>query len=172
MSFRQKILQKKIFFFGLMVSLIILMLDRISKDLIIGTLAEPSAGTGGSYGRFDLSKLVSVVLVWNRGGSFGLFSNIKFISIFLLFVSIFTSALLIFYLWNSSGVYNSLCLSLIIGGAIGNAVDRIIYGAVVDFIDVHLGLYHWPSFNLADASIFCGAALYIASEYFRNREKY
>jgi signal peptidase II len=52
-------------------------------------------------------------------------------------------------------------LSLILGGAIGNVIDRVLFGAVIDFLDFHLGGYHWPAFNVADSAITCGAALLI-----------
>jgi signal peptidase II len=58
----------------------------------------------------------------------------------------------------------SCALSLILGGALGNVLDRIMYGAVVDFIDLHYGKWHWPAFNLADSAICLGAALIIFGE--------
>jgi signal peptidase II len=165
MNFREKILQRKIFFLDLAVALFILVLDRISKSAVIVLLNETSREIGSKHAQLYISKLVSIVLVWNRGGSFGLFAGVRFISILLLILSLLTSAMLIFSLWISTNVYDGLYMSLIIGGALGNAIDRILYGAVVDFIDVHIGPYHWPSFNLADSSILCGVILYIVNDY-------
>jgi signal peptidase II len=53
---------------------------------------------------------------------------------------------------------------MILGGALGNAWDRIYYGAVIDFIDFHLFKYHWPSFNVADSAIFIGTLLYLLND--------
>ena len=67
----------------------------------------------------------------------------------------------------------SLALALILGGAIGNLIDRIVYGHVIDFLDVHWRGWHWPAFNVADSAIVCGAALLIVEELMRvRRAKY
>jgi signal peptidase II len=58
----------------------------------------------------------------------------------------------------------SLAISFILGGAVGNVIDRLVYGAVVDFIDLHYAQWHWPAFNLADSAIVFGAALIIWGE--------
>jgi signal peptidase II len=57
-----------------------------------------------------------------------------------------------------------LAISFILGGAVGNVIDRLVYGAVVDFIDLHYAQWHWPAFNLADSAIIFGAALIIWAE--------
>ncbi|MDR2778212.1 MAG: signal peptidase II [Rickettsiales bacterium] len=171
MIFKQKIIRKKIFFFATAIAVAIVVADRLSKDMIIAALASNSPTANGDYGKFDISRLLSIVLVWNRGGSFGVFANVRFIPAFLLVSALLTSALLIFLLWNSQSIGDGLYMSLILGGALGNALDRILYGAVVDFIDIHLGQYHWPSFNLADSSIFCGAVLYLINDCLLTRKK-
>jgi signal peptidase II len=172
MNFKQKILQKKIFIIGLAITLVILVMDQISKNAVIEALGKSYVKNNGNYDKFDVSRLISVVLVWNRGGSFGLFSNVKFISALLLILSLLTSAALIFHLWSSSSIYDGLYVPLIAGGALGNALDRILYGAVVDFIDIHIGPHHWPSFNLADSSILCGLVLYMVNEYLLDRKNH
>ena len=68
-------------------------------------------------------------------------------------------AWLLIWLWRAPGRLTAAALGLIIGGALGNILDRVRYQAVPDFLDFHYGSYHWPSFNLADVTIFCGAAL-------------
>lgn len=62
-----------------------------------------------------------------------------------------------------------LSAALIFSGAVGNAVDRVVLGSVVDFLDFHLGLWHWPAFNIADLAICCGAALLVLVEWRHNR---
>jgi signal peptidase II len=111
-----------------------------------------------------LSKFLNVVLVWNRGGCFGLLRNVQFISSLLLAVALGVALTLLFCLWRSTNALNSLCFALVLGGALGNARDRIVYGAVVDFIDLHLGKYHWPVFNVADSAICIGLVLYLAAD--------
>ena len=61
-------------------------------------------------------------------------------------------------------VYFAGALSLILGGALGNVIDRILYGYVIDFLDVHVGSWHWPAFNVADSAICVGAALFVLDE--------
>ena len=68
-------------------------------------------------------------------------------------------AWLLIWLWRAPDRLTAAALGLIIGGALGNVLDRLRYQAVPDFLDFHYGTYHWPSFNLADVAIFCGAAL-------------
>ena len=74
----------------------------------------------------------------------------------------------LYILWllrkNQSDKILSWALSLILGGALGNVLDRIMFGAVVDFIDLHYGNWHWPAFNIADSAISIGAALIVFSE--------
>ncbi len=77
------------------------------------------------------------------------------------------ASIYILYLLRKSLSEKLLCiaLSLILGGALGNVLDRIMYGAVVDFIDLHYGNWHWPAFNVADSAICIGAALIILGEF-------
>lgn len=67
--------------------------------------------------------------------------------------------ILLTWMWRSGRLLVASALGLIAGGAIGNIVDRVRFGAVTDFLDFHAGGYHWPAFNLADAAIVCGVAL-------------
>ncbi len=84
------------------------------------------------------------------------------------FFTILGLAASLYILWllrkNQSDKMLSWALSLILGGALGNVLDRIMYGAVVDFIDLHYGNWHWPAFNIADSAICIGAALIVFSE--------
>jgi len=84
------------------------------------------------------------------------------------FFTILGLAASLYILWllrkNQSDKILSWALSLILGGALGNVLDRIMFGAVVDFIDLHYGNWHWPAFNIADSAICIGAALIVFSE--------
>jgi len=104
----------------------------------------------------------NTVLVWNRGVSFGMLSeHPEWMPLILTgFTSIITLVLLI-WLWRAERGLTIFGLALIIGGAIGNIIDRVRYGAVVDFLDFHIAQYHWPAFNIADSSIFIGVVLLV-----------
>lgn len=76
------------------------------------------------------------------------------------------AALVIVYMLQRHAGQRLFCwaLALILGGAVGNVIDRILYGHVIDFLDVHFGGWHWPAFNIADSAIFIGAGLFILDE--------
>ena len=78
-------------------------------------------------------------------------------------------ALLVYYLLHRAGANEKLPLCFIIGGALGNLIDRIRFGAVIDFIDWHIGDMHWPAFNVADMFIVIGVGLYIINLIFRKK---
>ncbi len=110
----------------------------------------------------EVTPFFNLVLVWNRGVSFGLFSgNDADVQRWLLTALAFGVALLLMY-WLWRGGLDELqrwSFRLIIAGAIGNAIDRIAHGAVVDFLDFHYAGWHWPAFNVADSAIVVGALL-------------
>ena len=81
-------------------------------------------------------------------------------------VAVTISGFLIRWLFQSNRLFNVIALGLIIGGAIGNVIDRILVGAVVDFLDFHAFGNHWPAFNVADASIFIGAVGLVFESFF------
>ena len=110
--------------------------------------------------------------VWNSGVSFGLFQNSGEIGRygFTIFALLISSWLI--YSSFKLPRYSSLGFILIASGAIGNAIDRIIYGKVVDFIDFHIADLHWPAFNLADTIIFIGAVLFIYNQFFTIERTY
>jgi signal peptidase II len=102
-------------------------------------------------------------LTYNRGISFGLFNQQSFIVPIILMSIILALIIgLSLWLWNmpkTEGGWQPLCISLIIGGAIGNLIDRVYLGYVVDFIDFYIGNWHWYTFNLADCFICVGAGM-------------
>jgi signal peptidase II len=75
------------------------------------------------------------------------------------------------WLWRADTKGVACALGLVIGGAVGNVIDRVRFGAVVDFLDVHAFGYHWPAFNVADSAICVGAAILILESLFRPSEK-
>ena len=104
-----------------------------------------------------IARFLDLVLVYNPGISYGIFSNGGEIQrIFLIVLSVIIIAYLIYWIRSSTSKFLSFGLCLIIGGALGNMVDRIIYGKVVDFISLHVFDYYWYVFNIADIAIVSG----------------
>ena len=101
----------------------------------------------------------NLVYVENKGISFGILSKFN-ISFYLGLVSFFVSFYIIYLLKKSKKVMEKIALSLILGGAIGNGIDRVTREYVIDFIDIYLNNFHWPAFNIADSSITVGGILY------------
>lgn len=142
----------------------ILILDRGTKLLI--------------QKRFDLNESITVIdgffnitYVRNTGVAFGIFSSVSSPAKSVL-LSVFTAcaaAAVITYSVRSPARNRLLqiALGLILGGALGNLLDRLAYGYVIDFLEFYLGSYHWPSFNIADSAISTGVAL-LALEIIRN----
>ena len=142
----------------IIIILSIFFFDRITKIYLL------SLQTGGTDIDFYIYPFLNFYLVWNTGIGFGLASmqaNIYY-HIFTL-VIIVVNIGLIFFLIKSKAIYAYL-IALIVGGALGNLFDRIYYYAVPDFIDLHLGNYHWFIFNVADIFITVGIIGLILSE--------
>ncbi len=138
----------------LWIAVAVLALDQASKWLALDKLAlhEP----------IPLASFLNLALVFNKGAAFGFLStasgwqNLFFIGIALV------ATVVILYLLRRMGTkdrFLAVALMLILGGAIGNLIDRLMYGHVVDFIDVYYGSWHWPAFNVADSAITVGAIM-------------
>ena len=130
-----------------------LFLDQVSKRIVVENI-EILANS------LEISKFLNLVYVENRGVSFGMFSEHDK-SFYFGILSMLVSAYIIYLLVKSNNLIESLGLSLILGGAIGNGVDRLYYGYVVDFIDLHFKNLHWPAFNFADTFITVGAIVFV-----------
>jgi signal peptidase II len=107
-----------------------------------------------------LAPFANLVMVWNRGVSFGLFSGTGGESPYILIgVAAVIVAGLIVWLSRLSDRFMAAAVALIVSGAVANVHDRLRFGAVADFLDLHVAGYHWPAFNLADSAIVIGAVL-------------
>jgi signal peptidase II len=118
-----------------------------------------------------VTSFFNLVLTYNKGAAFSFLANAGgWQDEFLTWVGIGAS-LFILYLLARHGTQKlfSLALALILGGAIGNVIDRIAYGHVIDFLDLHYAGWHWPAFNVADSAIVTGAVLLIVDELLRVR---
>ena len=148
----------KNFFINLFTILLIFLLDRISKIYVI----HQDKNFPGS--EIFSSKFLNISLIWNEGIAFGLFSfdDTKLYNVLTLLILIII--LVIVFMINKSVGLKKLALLMILGGALGNFFDRIIYKAVPDFIDFHIGNFHWFIFNVSDIFITIGVVLMIIIE--------
>lgn len=122
-----------------------LLSDQLSKLFIVKGLYVGES--------INILPFFNIVHVRNRGVTFGLFSG-TLQPVVLVILSLVIVGFLIDYARKNEN-YRPF-ISLIVGGAIGNVIDRVVYGSVVDFLDFHLGKYHWPAFNIADSAIVIG----------------
>lgn len=145
---------------GLITSVLTIIIDQISKYLIFSHLLSDI-----SY--LKVTHYFSVVKAWNTGVSFSMFSGNGTIgSIILSVVALIIIACLLYWLKKEKSTFLQIAIGLIIGGAIGNLIDRIRFGAVFDFLDFSIFGYHWPAFNIADSAICIGAAMIIYDNIF------
>lgn len=150
---------------GLGVAAVVLVLDQLSKWWIVAEVMRPPRV-------IPVTPFFNLVLGWNRGISFGLFHGDSAFNVWgLPALALAIVAVLLVWLWRAGGVLVPLAVGLIVGGALGNVIDRIRHGAVADFLDFHVAGYHWPAFNLADTGITVGAVLLIFDSLFGGRER-
>lgn len=136
---------------GLAVALVVLILDQVSKLWLLYGYGLPSRYPVSLTSWFDLT------VVWNYGISYGMLQQTTDFGRWALTAFQVVAALgLGIWMWRTAGKMAALGLGLIIGGAIGNAIDRMAYGAVFDFAHIHFGSFSWYVFNLADAAIVLG----------------
>jgi signal peptidase II len=142
----------------------VLIVDQLSKLWILARFS--------AVGQFtQVTDFFDIVLVANRGVSFGLFNNGAALNavVFSLLAAAIVAALVV-WLIRAKGYLLPAAIGLVIGGAVGNVVDRLRLGAVVDFLDFHLGAWHWPAFNVADAAICIGVGLMLIDGLIGGRE--
>ena len=159
----KKILRKSFIISSLLVFSIFL-LDRLSKIYVI-YLDKKFLGS-----ELLSSKFLNIRLIWNEGIAFGLLSFNETIFYNALTFLILIIILIIFFMLSKSIGIKKFSLMMILGGAIGNVYDRIFYGAVPDFIDFHIGNFHWFIFNVADIFITLGVIFMIIIEITGNNK--
>tara|TARA_B100001287_G_scaffold209744_1_gene178605 strand:- start:256 stop:747 length:492 start_codon:yes stop_codon:yes gene_type:complete len=150
---------KKNFFINFILVLTIFGLDRITKNFVI------SQSKSNLSNDLFLSNYLNISLMWNEGIAFGLFAfDESFFYNFITILIIMVIIIVFFMILKNKG-YKKYSLILILGGALGNLYDRIFFGAVPDFIDFHIGDFHWFVFNVADIFISIGVIIMILSEF-------
>ena len=155
----------KYFYINLIFIFLIFILDRISKVYVI-YLNEKSYTS-----EIFSSKFLNISLTWNQGIAFGLFSFDQSDLYNFLTIIIFIVIFFIFIMLIKNKGLKRYALLMIFGGAIGNLFDRIFFKAVPDFIDFHIGQFHWFVFNLADIFITIGVIFMILLELIGNSKK-
>ena len=150
----------------ILLSAAVILIDQLSKFVAASslTLHDPQA----------LFPHVNLTLVFNDGASFGLLSGAGGWQRWL-FIVIAAAVSFYLYTWLKKlppdDKWTAAGLTLIIGGAVGNLIDRLVHGYVIDFIDVYYQAYHWPVFNVADGAIVIGAAILILSALIERKEE-
>ena len=146
-------------------ALVVLVLDQASKWVILASVMRPPR-------LIPLAPFFNLLLAWNRGVSFSLFDTGSPAAPWILSaLALGIVAGLVVWLRRLDRRWPALGVGLVIGGALGNVVDRLRFGAVVDYLDVHLAGYHWPAFNLADSAISVGVAVLLADGLFARPER-
>lgn len=143
---------------GLVLFAAIFVADRLSKEILVPLLdgQDPIVVTG----------FFNLVMVWNRGVSFGLFQQGDDVGRYLLTgFAVVVGLLLVIWMLRSTTGLAVTGLALVAAGALGNAYDRMVYGAVADFLDFHLSGYHFWAFNVADSAITIGVGLLLLDAF-------
>ncbi len=169
---------------GLSVIFDIIVFDQISKWAITELVLRPISENGGeSMGLLEWimsapEKLgfvstpifpnFNLTMVWNHGVSFGLMNDMGIWPLVIMAVGICG----VFFSWlgKTTSMFECVSLGMIIGGAIGNVIDRFRFGAVADFFDVYVGTYHWPAFNIADSAISIGVVMLLIHGLFMDKK--
>ncbi|QQR70029.1 MAG: signal peptidase II [Alphaproteobacteria bacterium] len=151
---------------ALALAAVLLVLDRLTKLMVMGAVLPLPPPR-----RIPVLPFLDLVAVANRGVSFGLFNDHGLPAIVFVGISLAVTVFLLIWLCRGVSLWASLALGLVIGGALGNTLDRILLGAVFDFLDFHIAGWHWPAFNLADSGIVIGVALLLLDGVFDKTHK-
>ena len=147
----------------IIVAVITLVIDRITKDWLIDVVQ--------AYGPvIEVTPFFNLVHVWNTGVSFSMLQLDSDTGRWLLSgLALAIVLAMVVWLGRSVWLFERLALGLIVGGALGNVTDRLLWGAVADFFDVHAFGYHWPAFNVADSAIVIGVGVLLLDAWIRRR---
>ncbi len=145
---------------GLLVAVLAIGVDQVTKWWILIYVMDPPRV-------INVTPFFNLVQVWNRGISFGMFSNESMAGVWILsLLALIIVGFLINWLRKAESKRVAISLGLIIGGALGNVIDRAVHSAVLDFLDFHAGSIRWPAFNAADSFITVGAIILIVDSLF------
>ncbi len=150
-------------FIGLGIASIIIILDQLTKLYFLNLLLQ-----NDMY--IKVCSFFNLIVAWNTGVSFSMFNDMGNLGVYVLSgFSVFMVGILIYWLKKETHLFMRTALGFIIGGALGNVIDRLRFGAVFDFLDIHAYGHHWPAFNLADSFICIGAIMLICDGILFNK---
>lgn len=150
------------FRFGLILAALVLVLDQVTKWWVLEVIDLDRIG------QIVVAPFLNLTMVWNRGVTFGLLgSDLWFKPLLLGGLALVIAALLLRWLARAESWRIAWGLGLVLGGAVGNVIDRARFGAVVDFVHLHAAGYHWYVFNLADSAIVSGVGLLLLDALIR-----
>jgi signal peptidase II len=119
--------------------------------------------------------LFNLTFLRNTGAAFGMFAGHPALFRQLFFITMAVVALVVIILMQrklgSQNSWYTISLAFISGGAVGNLIDRIAYGSVIDFLDVYIGSHHWPAFNIADSGITVGVCIFLITQFLEDRQE-
>lgn len=149
---------------GLMLAGITFVADQVTKWGMMNLVMDPPR-------LIPVTPFFNLVVAWNRGVSFGMFSSHSAYSGWILSaIAFIIVGFLVRWLTRITVRHQAAAIGLIVGGALGNVLDRMVHGAVYDFLDLHVAGYHWPAFNVADSGICVGAAILVLDSLFAKSE--
>ena len=166
MNYNNKFKEKKNSFlkkeniFIFLIILFCVFLDRYTKNEVIINFSENV---------FFINNFINIDLIWNTGIGFGFLSTESSLIYNLVSALVGVVIVILCYFTIISEVTDKLIYAIIIGGAIGNFYDRLIFNAVPDFIDLHYDRYHWFTFNVADIFITLGIIIFLINEFLKNK---
>ena len=140
----------------------IILFDQLTKILVIRNFQL--------YESILILPFFNLTFVVNYGFAFGFLNNSSLNQIIVICVIFSIIAYFLFLLFKTQDQFFRFSLILVLSGAVGNFIDRVIHGFVIDFIDIYLGSYHWPAFNIADSSITLGFILIMFNILFLNKK--
>ena len=140
----------------------IILFDQLTKILVIKNFQL--------YESMSIFPLFNLTFVVNYGFAFGFLNNSSLNQIIVICVIFSIIAYFLYLLFKTQDQFFRFSLILVLSGAVGNFIDRVIHGFVIDFIDIYLGSYHWPAFNIADSSITLGFILIMFNILFLNKK--
>lgn len=170
----------------LYIAIVMIIADQISKWAVTELIIAPAlkrvnvglwdwitdAPARLDFYSTEILPFFNIVMVWNYGISFGAFNDPDgmVMPVILSAFAILLCVAFIIWMMKSDSRLQKTAIALVIGGALGNVIDRFRFGAVIDFIDIHAMGYHWPAFNIADSVIFIGVLLLIIHGFFFEKD--
>jgi signal peptidase II len=155
---------------GLAVAAAVAVFDQLGKAAVLRHFDVGGCPLPYQPPHQSIAWFLNLVLACNRGVSFGIFNDSPRLNLVFVLVAAIIVAVLVYWLRRVTSRFLAIAIGLIIGGALGNVIDRIRLGAVVDFLDFHIGYWHWPAFNLADSAICIGVAAMLLDGLLVRRE--